>query len=83
MKDAGISSGDIVIVDKSNRTPSENQVAVCEFNGEYTLKFFVMRDGVGYLVPANPDFPEIMVTPDDEFRIWGTVTYVIHKPHMK
>lgn len=80
MIDAGIQSGDIVIVDKSNRNPSERQVAVCEFNGEYTLKHFVIRNGQGFLVPANPDFPEIPVTPDDQFRIWGTVTYIIHKP---
>lgn len=80
MIDAGIESGDIVIVDKSNRNPSESQVAVCEFNGDYTLKRFVKRDGVGWLVPANPDYPEIMVTPDDRFCIWGTVTYIIHKP---
>ena len=80
MIDAGIYSGDIVIVDKSNRTPSEEEVAVCEFNGEYTLKHFVLRDGVGWLVPANPDFPELKVTPDDQFSIWGTVTYIIHKP---
>lgn len=80
MIDAGIESGDIVIVDKSNRNPSESQVAVCEFNGDYTLKRFVKRNGVGWLVPANPDYPEIMVTPDDRFCIWGTVTYIIHKP---
>ena len=80
MIDAGICSGDIVIVDKSNRTPSEEQVAVCEFNGEYTLKRFVKRDGVGWLVPANPDYPELKVTPDDQFSVWGTVTYIIHKP---
>ena len=80
MIDAGIASGDIVIVDKSNREPSESQVAVCEFNGEYTLKRFVRRDGKGYLVPANPAYPELEVTKDDEFSIWGTVTYIIHKP---
>ena len=80
MIEANIHSGDIVIVDKSNRNPTESQVAVCEFNGEYTLKRFVRRDGMGWLVPANPDFPEICVTPDDQFRIWGTVTYIIHKP---
>ncbi len=80
MIDAGIESGDIVIVDKSNRFPSESQVAVCEFNGEYTLKRFVKRNGVGWLVPANPDYPEIKVTPEDRFSIWGTVTYVIHRP---
>ena len=82
MMDAGILSGDIVIVDKSNRQPSEHQVAVCEFNGEYTLKHFVVRDGFGWLVPANPDYPEIQVKPEDDFRIWGTVTYIIHKPGM-
>ena len=80
MIDAGIESGDIVIVDKSNRNPSESEVAVCEFNGEYTLKRFVKRDGFGWLVPANPDYPEIKVTPEDYFRIWGTVTYILHRP---
>ncbi len=80
MIDANIHDGDIVIVDKSNRNPTENEVAVCEFNGEYTLKRFVRRGNNGWLVPANPDFPEIKVTADDDFSIWGTVTYIIHKP---
>ena len=80
MIDAGIFSGDIVIVDKSNRNPSEHEVAVCEFNGEYTLKHFVKEGNVGWLVPANPDFPRIRVTEDDQFNVWGTVTYVLHRP---
>lgn len=79
MIDANIHSGDIVIVDKSNRSPSESEVAVCELNGEYTLKRFVKRENKGWLIPANPDYPEIEITPDDSFSIWGTVTYVIHK----
>lgn len=81
MIDAGICSGDIVIVDKSNRNPLPSEVAVCELNGEYTLKRFEMRDGTGWLIPANPDYPEIKVTADDSFSIWGTVSYIIHKPH--
>lgn len=80
MIDAGIYSGDIIIVDKSNRNPDETQVAVCELNGEYTLKRFVKRGNRGWLVPANPDYPEIEVTQEDDFSIWGTVTYIIHKP---
>lgn len=80
MIDAGIYSGDIIIVDKSNRNPSPAEVAVCELNGEYTLKRFEKRDGEGWLVPANPNYPEIKVTEDDTFSIWGTVTYIIHKP---
>lgn len=80
MIEANIHSGDIVIVDKSNRNPSESEVAVCELNGEYTLKHFVKRGDKGWLIPANPDYPEIEITPDDDFTIWGTVTYIIHKP---
>ena len=80
MIDADIHSGDIVIVDKSNRNLDEHQVAVCEYNGEYTLKRFIMEDGVGYLVPANPEFPQIKITKEDDFKILGTVTYIIHKP---
>ncbi len=80
MIDADIHSGDIIIVDKSNRTPSPSEVAVCELNGEYTLKRFEKRDnGEGWLIPANHAYPEIRVTENDDFSIWGVVTYIIHK----
>lgn len=79
MIDAGILSGDIVIVDKSNRNPSPKEIAVCELNGEYTLKRFVEENGQAWLVPANPDYPKFPVTKEDDFSIWGTVTYIIHK----
>lgn len=79
MVDAGIMSGDIVIVDKSKRNPGPKEIAVCELNGEYTLKHFVEEDGIGWLVPDNKDYPRFKVTPDDDFSIWGTVTYIIHK----
>ena len=79
IRDAGIYSGDIIIVDKSNRNPSPHEIAMCELNGEYTLKHFVPEDGQGWLVPANPDYPRIPVTRDDDFSVWGTVTYIIHK----
>ena len=79
MIDAGVLSGDIVIVDKSNRNPGPHEIAMCELNGEYTLKHFVPEEGQGWLVPANPDYPRIPVTRDDDFSVWGTVTYIIHK----
>lgn len=79
MIDAGILSGDIVIVDKSNRNPTVREIAVCELNGEFTLKHFVRDGGEGWLVPANPDYPRLKITSEDEFSIWGTVTYIIHK----
>ena len=80
MIDAGVLSGDIVIVDKSNRNPSPREIAMCELNGEYTLKHFRMEDGQGWLVPANSDYPRIRISPEDDFSVWGTVTFIIHKP---
>lgn len=79
MIDAGLMNGDIVIVDKSNRNPSPHEIAMCELNGEYTLKHLVLEDGQGWLVPANPDYPRLPISPDDDFSVWGTVTYIIHK----
>ena len=83
MIDAGINDGDIIIVDKSHRNPSPSEVAVCELNGEYTLKRFEKDgEGCGWLVPANPDYPRIRITEDDSFSVWGTVSYIIHKPRL-
>ncbi|MGM9792007.1 MAG: LexA family protein [Candidatus Cryptobacteroides sp.] len=79
MIDAGVLSGDIVIVDKSNRNPGPHEIAMCELNGEYTLKHFILEQGQGWLVPANPEYPRIRINPEDDFSVWGTVTYIIHK----
>ena len=79
MIDAGVLSGDIVIVDKSNRNPGPHEIAMCELNGEYTRKHFVLEQGQGWLVPANPEYPRIRISPEDDFSVWGTVTYIIHK----
>jgi len=81
MIDAGIQSGDIVIVDKSRRDPSPRDIAVCELNGEFTVKRVrAGRDGSRSLVPANPSFPVIPIREGDSFSVWGVVTYIIHKP---
>ena len=77
MIDAGIHDGDILIIDKSNRCPAENEAALCELNGEYTIKFVHRRGEQLWLVPANPDFPEIPVREGDSFNVWGVVTYTI------
>ena len=80
MIDAGIESGDIVIVDKSRRNPSEKEIAVCELNGEYTLKRVALeKDGTRWLIPANPDYPRFPIHDGDTFSVWGIVTYIIHK----
>ena len=79
MIDANIHPGDVLVVDKDNKNPMRRDIAICELNGEYTVKR-VERDGDhGFLIPANPDFPRIEIKPTDSFHVWGVVTYIIHK----
>lgn len=80
MIDSNIHSGDILVVDKSKRNPTENEVAMCELNGEYTVKFVRRHDGKCWLVPANKEFSEIEISEGDDFNVWGVVTFVIHRP---
>lgn len=79
MQDAGIHDGDIVVIDKSLQ-PQNNSILVCSIDGEFTLKRFKrVDDKTGYLMPDNPEYKPITVTPHNQFIIWGVVTYTIHK----
>lgn len=78
MIDAGINEGDILVIDKSIY-PNDGKQAVCYIDGEFTLKTFKITKDEIYLMPANPDFKPIKITPENEFMVWGIVTYVIHK----
>lgn len=76
MQDAGIMNGDILIIDKSLQ-PKDGDTAVCFIDGEFTLKYIKLCPDAVYLVPANPKFEPIKVTEENNFCIWGIVTYSI------
>lgn len=76
MKDAGISDGDLLIIDKSI-DPIDGKIAICYLDGEFMLKRIKIRpDGV-WLMPANSEFSPIKVQENNNLIIWGIVTYVI------
>lgn len=78
MNGAGIDDGDILIIDKSLE-PYDGAAAVCFLDGNFTLKFIRKKGSQIWLIPANPQFSPIKVTADNDFLIWGIVTYVIKK----
>lgn len=78
MKDAGIDDGDILIIDKSI-IPKTGMTAVCFIDGEFTLKRISLGKNCITLLPANNNFKPIVVTEQNDFMIWGIVTYVIKK----
>ena len=77
MVDAGIYSGDILIVDRSLE-PKNNKIIVAVVNGEFTVKRFRKTKGKIYLLSENPDFNPIEVTDETDFEVWGVVIHVIH-----
>ncbi len=78
MRGAGIHKDDILIVDKALE-PTNGKVVIAVINGEFTVKRIRMGGGKVFLDPENPQYQAIEVNPNSDFRVWGVVTYVIHK----
>ncbi|MBQ8336183.1 MAG: translesion error-prone DNA polymerase V autoproteolytic subunit [Bacteroidaceae bacterium] len=78
MVDEGINDGDLLVIDKS-LVPRNGCLAVCYIDGEFTLKRFEKHKDHALLLPANKEFKPIRVTEENDFCIWGVVTYVIKK----
>lgn len=78
MMDEGINDGDLLIIDKSKH-PDDGCLAVVYLDGEFTLKRFKDMGDYAMLMPANKKYKPIKVTGDNEFMIWGVVSYVIKR----
>ena len=81
MVDSGMDEGDILIVDRAI-DPYNNCKAVCYIDGEYTVKRVEISDRGVRLMPANENntaYKPIEITPENNFLIWGVVTWVIKK----
>lgn len=81
MVDSGMDEGDILIVDRAI-DPYNNCKAVCYIDGEYTVKRVEISDKGVRLMPANENntaYKPLEITPENNFVIWGVVTWVIKK----
>ena len=81
MVDPDMDEGDIIIVDRAVQ-PYNDCKAVCFIDGEYTVKRIEIGDDKVRLMPANENntkYQPIEVTAENNFMVWGVVTYVIKK----
>ena len=76
MSEAGILSGDMVLVDKG-QVPKSGDIVIAEVDGEWTMKFLKKRGESVTLIPANPRYKPIK--PKKELKIAGVVTAVVRK----
>jgi DNA polymerase V len=78
LKNAGIDDGDLLIIDKSLE-PSDGKIAVCYIDGQFTAKRIRITKNEVWLMPENDAFKPIKITEENNFLVWGIVTYVIKK----
>jgi DNA polymerase V len=77
MVDAGIHSGDMLVVDQSIEA-SDGSVVIAVVNGELTVKRLARSEREIFLVAENDSYDPIEVTGEMQCSIWGVVTSVIH-----
>ena len=78
LMEAGINDGDLVVIDKSLEV-KDGDFVVAFIDGEFTLKEF-RRDeenNCAWLIPHNKQFEPIKVNEENDFMIWGVLTYTI------
>jgi DNA polymerase V len=70
--------GDLLVIDRSLDF-TEGKIVVCFIDGEFTVKR-IKKDAVGvWLMPTNERYKPMLVTSENDLRIWGVVTHVIKK----
>ncbi|MGZ9709376.1 LexA family protein [Glaciimonas sp. GNP009] len=74
----GIYDDDTLIVDRSI-TPAHNHIVLAIVDEEFTVKRLFQRGQLVRLLAENPAFPPIMLKEGQELRIWGVVTFNLHK----
>ena len=79
MQDAGIFSGDLVVIDRSLEAADGDFVAAY-IDGEFTVKEFRTdkQNRCAWLIPHNDKYQNIRVNEENDFIVWGVITHTIH-----
>lgn len=73
-----ISDGECLIF-KMTQVVEPGQIGAFSLNGEYFCKTLRKRDGLCYLESKNPNYDDIVVGPNDDFRILGLYKFKLSK----
>jgi DNA polymerase V len=76
MLEAGIQTGDILVVDRS-REAIHGKIVIAVIDGEFTVKTLHIDKKGLFLMASNKRYKPLKIDPESDFSIWGVVTYVI------
>jgi DNA polymerase V len=77
MEADGIYEGDVLVIDKSIEAV-HNKVIIAAINGEMLVRRLQIKDGKTLLVGSKKSVSQD-VTNEADYKVWGVVTYIIHK----
>lgn len=77
MVDAGIHSGDLLIVDRALEA-TDGRIVIAAYDGELTVKRLRFLKDRPYLMPENSSYSPLPVSEENDCYVWGVVTNVIH-----
>ena len=77
MKNAGIISGDLLVVDRSLEI-TNNCIVVAFLDGEFTVKRIKKTTNKMFLQPENSHYKAIEITEEMDFELFGVVAHAIH-----
>ena len=76
MKDAGILSGDLLLVERG-ATPRDGDIVIAQIDNDWTMKYFRRRGSRVFLEAANKEYKPIY--PTEELQIAAVVRAVVRK----
>ncbi len=77
MLQAGIHSGDFLIVDRSIK-PKNNSIIIASIDGDLTVKRIKISGKKFLLSSDNKRYGNVKINNESDIFIWGIVTKVIH-----
>jgi DNA polymerase V len=78
MRGLGIFNGDLLVVDRALPATS-GRVVIAVVDGEFTVKQLLHTPEGVVLRAAHPDYVDTCIRPEQDFSIWGVVSWNVHK----
>lgn len=79
MVGAGIFDGDILVVDKAVEAVSESVIVACIGQEFVAKRLRFQANGCPGLFAEHPDYPPILLGPEDELECFGVCTWNLHR----
>jgi len=78
MRGHGIFDGDLLVVDRALPV-THGCVVIAVLDGEFTVKQLLHTPDGQVLRAAHPDYPDTLIRPEQDFSVWGVVSWNVHK----